>query len=139
MNVLFLKLQEEKMNSDAQESELAAASKSAGSSMKMSYSVMAVEAVIALNERHGSSLVAIRKYMQANYPLKQQQTASFNSLTLKGVSKAVATNELEKLKHSYKVTLQEKEKRKGRDRKANYLASSHSPRGSKVFQERRRD
>jgi hypothetical protein len=100
--------------------------------MKMSYSVMAVEAVIALGERHGSSLVAIRKYIQANYPLKQQQTASFNSLTLKGVSKAVAMNELEKLKHSYKVTQQEKEKRKEKDRRANYIASGRGPRDAKV-------
>jgi linker histone H1 and H5 family len=114
------------------EAEKGLDSRSSGASMKMSYSVMAVEAVIALGERHGSSLVAIRKYIQANYPLKQQQTASFNSLTLKGVSKAVAMNELEKLKHSYKVTQQEKEKRKEKDRRANYIASGRSPRDAKV-------
>ena len=107
-------------------------SRSSSSSMKMSYSVMAVEAVMALAERNGSSLVAIRKYIQANYPLKQQQIASFNSLTLKGVSKAVATNELEKLKHSYKLTSQEKEKRKEKDRRANYIASGRNPRDAKV-------
>lgn len=107
-------------------------SRSSSSSMKMSYSVMAVEAVMALAERNGSSLVAIRKYIQANYPLKQQQIASFNSLTLKGVSKAVATNELEKLKHSYKLTSQEKERRKEKDRRANYIASGRNPRDAKV-------
>ena len=121
------------MTAELQESDRAGDSRNASAVMKMSYSVMAVEAVLALGERHGSSLVDIRKYIQANYPLKQQQTASFNSLTLKGVSKAVAMNELERLKHSYKVTSLEKEKRKERDRKANYIASG---RGSKDFKVR---
>ena len=82
----------------------------------LSYSVMAVEAVLNLNDRHGSSLVAIRKYIQSNFPLKDQQTASFNALTLKGVNKAVASGELEKVKHSFKVTWQEKERRKNKGR-----------------------
>ena len=82
----------------------------------LSYSVMAVEAVLNLNDRHGSSLVAIRKYIQSNFPLKDQQTASFNALTLKGVNKAVASGELEKVKHSFKVTWQEKDRRKNKER-----------------------
>ena len=82
----------------------------------LSYSNMAVEAVLALNERHGSSLVAIRKYIQTNFPVKHCQTASFNNLTLKGVTKAVAGGELEKIKHSYKISWQEKERRRLRER-----------------------
>ena len=78
---------------------------------------MAVEAVLALNERQGSSLIAIRRYIQLTFPLKPQQIASFNSLTLKGVNKAVAVGELEQIKHSYKVSWQEKERRKQKDRK----------------------
>ena len=121
------------MRAEQQETEKAGDSRGSGAAMKMSYSVMAVEAVLELAERHGSSLVAIRKYIQANYPLKQQQTASFNSLTLKGVSKAVAMNELERLKHSYKVTSQEKDRRKERDRKANYIASGRGSKDLKVL------
>jgi hypothetical protein len=82
----------------------------------LSYSTMAVEAVLALNERHGSSLVAIRKYIQTNFPVKHCQTASFNNLTLKGVTKAVAGGELEKIKHSFKISWQEKERRRIRER-----------------------
>ena len=82
-----------------------------------SYSSMAVEAVLAMNDRHGSSLVAIRKYIQANFSLKEQQTASFNALTLKGANKAVANGELDKNKHSYKISEQEKNRRKQKERK----------------------
>ena len=78
---------------------------------------MAVEAVVALNDRHGSSLPAIRKYILANFPLKAQQTASFHNLTLKGVNKAVAAQELERDKASYKVTWMEKDRRKNSERK----------------------
>lgn len=88
---------------------------------KISYQQMAVETVLALGERHGSSLAAIRKYITATYPLKQQQTASFNSLTLKGVQKALALKELDQIKHSFKVSDQEKNRRKEREKKANYV------------------
>jgi hypothetical protein len=113
---------------DQQEQENAYSSK-----MKMTYSAMAVEAIMALAERHGSSLVAIRKYIQATYVLKEQQQASFNSLTLKGVNKAVALNELEKLKNSYKITDQEKQRRKERDRKTNYVSTGRQSKDSKVI------
>lgn len=72
---------------------------------------MVVDSVIQLNERHGSSIQAIRKYIQINFELKKNlQTASFNSLTLKAISKAVAMNELEKHKNSYKVSKYEKDR-----------------------------
>ncbi|RYH25602.1 hypothetical protein EON65_15355, partial [archaeon] len=47
-----------------------------------------------------------------------KQTASFNSLTLKAVNKAVASNELEKVKHSFKLTGAEKERRREAEKKA---------------------
>jgi hypothetical protein len=72
---------------------------------------MVVDSVIQLNDRHGSSIQAIRKYIQLNFVLKKNlQAASFNSLTLKAISKAVAMNELEKHKSSYKVSKYEKDR-----------------------------
>jgi hypothetical protein len=76
---------------------------------------MIMEAVINLNEKEGSSLNAIRKYILHHYDIKNQHKASFNSLTLKAVNKAVASNELEKIKHSFRLTAAEKEKRKIKD------------------------
>jgi hypothetical protein len=49
--------------------------------------------------------------------VKEQQMASFNNLTLKGVNKAVANGELEKIKHSFKLSSQEKDRRKEKEKK----------------------
>lgn len=113
--ITFLQEKEEEADEEEQGKESAATNLKEYRS-NLSYSVMAVEAVLNLNDRHGTSLVAIRKYIQSNFPLKDQQTASFNALTLKGVNKAVASGELEKVKHSFKVTWQEKERRKNKER-----------------------
>lgn len=83
---------------------------------------MVVEAVLAIDDKSGSSLNAIRKYILQNYDVKQQQTASFNSLTLKAVNKAVATGELEKSKHSFKISQAEKLRRKEKVKRAYKLA-----------------
>lgn len=86
---------------------------------KVSYSVMVVEAVMNLADRHGSSLPAIRKYITANYELKKQQTASFNALTLKAVNKAVAMDELERVKgHSFRISRRELDRRKEKEKQA---------------------
>jgi hypothetical protein len=83
------------------------------------YSAMVMEAVVNLNEREGSSLQAIRKYILQNYEgIRQHQTASFHNLTLKAVNKAVALNELEKFKHSFRLSQAEKDRRKEAERKA---------------------
>lgn len=84
---------------------------------KLSYSAMTVEAVYRLAEKNGSSLQSIRKYILQNFPLKAQQTASFNALTLKAVNKAVAQNELERLKNTFRLTSAEKEKRKLKEKR----------------------
>ncbi len=78
---------------------------------------MVVEAVITLNEREGSSLKAIRKYILTQYDIKKQD-ASFHNLTLKAVNKAVASNELERYKHSFKLSTAEKERRKEAEKRA---------------------
>lgn len=83
------------------------------------YSVMVLEAVINLNEKEGSSLNAVRKYILAHYNIQKQQVASFNNLTLKAVNKAVASNELEKIKHSFRLTASERERRKEFDKRMN--------------------
>lgn len=81
------------------------------------YSQMVLDAVISLNERDGSSLKAIRKHILFQYDIKKQD-ASFNNLTLKAVNRAVASNELEKFKHSFKLSTAEKEKRKEAEKRA---------------------
>lgn len=80
---------------------------------------MVLEAVINLNEKEGSSLNAIRKYINTHYNIQKQQVASFNNLTLKAVNKAVASNELEKIKHSFRLTAAERERRKEFDKRMN--------------------
>ena len=74
---------------------------------------MVLEAVVNIDERGGSSLKAIRKYIQNNFALQKQQTASFNSLTLKALTKAVANNEIERVKrNTFRLTSSEKDRRK---------------------------
>lgn len=98
------------------------ASKGKTSSAKKSkiptYSAMVLEAVVNLNEREGSSLQAIRKYIMQHYDIRQAQTASFHNLTLKAVNKAVALNELEKFKHSFRLSQAEKDRRKEAEKRA---------------------
>ena len=76
-----------------------------------SYAAMVMEAVITLNEKHGSSLNAIRKFILNKYNLKKQHTASFHNLTLKAVNRCVASDELERIKHSFRLSATEIKKR----------------------------
>lgn len=86
---------------------------------------MVVEAVINMAERHGSTLNAIRKYVQANYELKKQQAASFNALTLKALNKAVAMDELERVKqNTFRLSNSERERRKEREKREQQKAFS---------------
>lgn len=81
------------------------------------YSVMVVDAVIALNDKEGSSLNAIRKHILTSYDIKTQH-ASFNNLTLKAVNQAVAADTLEKVKHSFRLSVREKERRRLAEKQA---------------------
>lgn len=87
---------------------------------------MVIEAVEKLADRYGSSIQAVRKYLTNNFPLKQQQTASFNSLTLKALSKAVALEVLEYDKRLYRISTKEKERRKEKDKALRAAASAAS-------------
>ena len=88
---------------------------------------MVVEAVLNLADRRGSSIMGIRKYIQSNYSLKQdQQTASFNSLTLKALQKCVALEILELDKRLYKISDKEKASRKDKEKAARVAALSAS-------------
>jgi hypothetical protein len=90
----------------------------------MSYTAMVIEAVTILADRHGSSIQAIRKYVTNHFPLKQQQTASFNSLTLKALSKAVALDVLEYDKRLYRLSASEKDRRREKERASRNAFSS---------------
>lgn len=79
---------------------------------------MVVDAVLALNDKEGSSLNAIRKYCISTYDIKNQHKASFNNLTLKAVNQAVAADILEKVKHSFRLSLHEKERRRLAEKQA---------------------
>lgn len=87
---------------------------------------MVIEAVTKLADRHGTSIQAIRKYITNNFPLKQQQTASFNSLTLKALGKAVALDVLEYDKRLYRISASEKDRRKEKERSLKNAASAAS-------------
>lgn len=97
-----------------------------GSSSKMSYTAMVIEAVTVLADRHGSSIQAIRKYVLNHFPLKQQQTASFNSLTLKALNKAVALEVLEYDRRLYRISAKERERRREKERMARNAMSANA-------------
>jgi len=78
----------------------------------MTYSEMVIEAVQQLNDRNGSTIVSIRKYIQNNFEYTRAQVSSFNKLTMNALTTAVANEVLDKNKHSYKISNKEKEKRK---------------------------
>lgn len=87
---------------------------------------MVTEAVINLADRYGSSIQAIRKYVNSNFALKQQQTASFNNLTLKALNKAVAVDVLECDKRLYRLSNTERERRKEKERALKAAANAYS-------------
>ena len=113
------------MEKIARDNQPAAPAGSGGSS-RMSYTAMVIEAVVNLADRYGSSIQAVRKYVTSNFPLKQQQTASFNSLTLKALNKAVALDVLEYDKRLYRLSSNEKERRKEKDRALKAAANAQS-------------
>jgi hypothetical protein len=97
-----------------------------GSSSKMSYTAMVTEAITVLADRHGSSIQAVRKYVTNHFPLKPQQAASFNSLTLKALNKAVALEVLEYDKRLYRLSAKEKDRRRDKEKAMRNAASAAS-------------
>jgi len=77
------------------------------------YEHMCVEAVLAIAHKKGTSLQAIRKFIEQTYHLGAMQPATFNKKTLDGVNTAVANQRLERVHQStFKVTNGEKLRRK---------------------------
>ena len=79
----------------------------------MTYSDMVVEAIQQLNDKNGSTIISIRKYIQNNFEYTRAQVSSFNKLTMNALQKEVATGVLERVtKHNYRISNAEKERRK---------------------------
>ncbi|CAM9201270.1 unnamed protein product [Scytosiphon promiscuus] len=90
------------------------------------------QAVSLLNDKNGVSLSSIRKCILDKHPeTKDKQKASFNNLTIKALMKLVSDGVLEKVKHSFRLSLKflaeekirakeekekEKEKEKGKEK-----------------------
>jgi hypothetical protein len=84
--------------------------------IRKTYTEMVIEAIGVLNEKEGSSLQAIRKYLLTNFDVQigRQHSASFNSLTLKAVTRSLATGDLEqpsKVKRTYRLSATMRKKR----------------------------
>lgn len=68
---------------------------------------MILDAIQSLRDKNGSSLQAVRKWIATTYPDTQnKQKASFNQLTLKGITKLVAEGSVEKNKSSFRLSRQ---------------------------------
>jgi hypothetical protein len=66
---------------------------------------MAIEAIISLAEKGGSSLVSIRRYiLEHNLETQSKQPASFNNLTLKALNTLAADGKVDREKHTYKLS-----------------------------------
>merc|ERR1712216_874527 len=74
-------------------------SKKAAASAHPTYEVMIKEAIVALKDRTGSSTIAIKKYMEANYKLSE----TFGTALSKALKRFVESGKLTKVKASYKL------------------------------------
>merc|ERR1711934_447970 len=74
-------------------------SKKAAASAHPTYEVMIKEAIVALKDRTGSSTIAIKKYMEANYKLSE----TFGTALSKALKRFVESGKLIKVKASYKL------------------------------------
>ena len=75
----------------------------------MSYKAGIVEAITELKDRNGSSMIAIKKYMQAKLPKdKKWQNATF----LQALKSGVAAGDFVQHKQSYKLSAEFKKKAK---------------------------
>merc|ERR1711934_252808 len=74
-------------------------SKKAAASAHPTYEVMIKEAIVALKDRTGSSTIAIKKYMEANYKLSE----TFGTALSKALKRFVESGKLIKVKVSYKL------------------------------------
>ncbi len=81
---------------------------------RLTYAEMVLEAVVALEGKEGCSLQAIRKYLLSHFGLNKQHTASFNNLSMKAISRAIAMGDIEqvpRMRHSYRLSQSYRKKR----------------------------
>jgi len=73
------------------------------------YEDMVVQAVWDLQDKNGSSIPSIRKYVLDKYDkAREAALASFNNMTMKALKKAVDTGKLDRTKSSYRISAAEK-------------------------------
>jgi histone H1/5 len=84
----------------------------------MSYKQGIVDAILEMKDRTGSSMISIKKHMQANLPKdKKWQNATF----LQTLKAGVASGDFVQVKNSYKLSAEGKKK----------LAKKSSPKAAK--------
>ena len=69
---------------------------------KITYEVMVTNALIALNERNGSSVLAIKKYIVSNYTF--ENTNNISLFIKRYIKKALSEGFLQQKKHSFSLT-----------------------------------
>lgn len=88
---------------------------------------MVIDAVLNLKDRNGASIPSIRRYVLENNPkAKEAAPASFNNMTMKALKRAVESGRLDRTKSSYRISLEElnRMKQKEKDKKAVGAAKS---------------
>ena len=73
----------------------------------MSYKEGIVSAITSLKDRNGSSMIAIKKYMQDNLPKGKKW---LNATFLSALKSGVAAGDFVKIKNSYKLSAEFKKK-----------------------------
>jgi len=78
---------------------------------------MVIDAVLNLKDRNGASIPSIRKYiLDNNLKAKEAAPASFNNMTMKALKRAVESGRLERTKSSYRISFEELNRMKQREK-----------------------
>lgn len=82
-----------------------------------SYEIMVTKAIVDLNQRKGSSRYNIKRYILANYDMNEKVfNTQFNLQIRKLIEKGVLHQPLEGPNASFKITSEQKEKMKKREK-----------------------
>jgi len=90
----------------------------------MSYKAGIVKAIDELKDRTGSSMIAIKKHMQANLPKDKKW---MNSTFLTALKSGVASGDFVQVKNSYKLSPEFKKKRIAAEKKASAPKKKAAP------------
>mmetsp|Transcript_9208 Transcript_9208/g.17238 ORF Transcript_9208/g.17238 Transcript_9208/m.17238 type:complete len:147 (-) Transcript_9208:167-607(-) len=90
----------------------------------MSYKAGIVKAIDELKDRSGSSMIAIKKHMQANLPKDKKW---MNSTFLTALKSGVASGDFVQVKNSYKLSPEFKKKRIAAEKKASAPKKKAAP------------